>query len=86
LCASLAAVAATHPQAWFRDGKSAEEISVDGSESDDRVSLSEVHDVDLDVDQAAALIVTAVEQARALGIRSPSGSTSAAGKRPIFGT
>lgn len=69
LCASLAAVAVTHPQAWFRDGKSAEEIG----------ALTAVNRMIaypypkymtsiLDVDQAAAVIMTTVDHARTLGI------------------
>lgn len=69
LCASLAAVAATHPNAWFRDGKSAAQIG----------TLSSVNRMVaypypkymtsiLDVDQAAAVVVTSVAEARALAI------------------
>jgi len=69
LCESLAAVAARHPQAWFRDGKSAHEIA----------TLTSVNRMIaypypkfmtsiIDVDQAAAVIVTTDEHARRLGI------------------
>jgi acetyl-CoA C-acetyltransferase len=69
LAASFAAVAATHPEAWFRDGKSAAEIG----------TLTPVNRMIaypypkymtsiLEVDQAAAVIMTTVGEARALGI------------------
>jgi acetyl-CoA C-acetyltransferase len=69
LCASLAAVAATHPNAWFRDGKSADEIG----------TLTAVNRMVaypypkymtsiIDVDQAAAVVITSVAEARALGV------------------
>ena len=69
LSASLAAVAATHPHAWFRDGKSAAEIGTPTA-----VNRMVAYPYPkfmtsiLDVDQAAAIIVTTVDEARALGI------------------
>jgi len=69
LCASLAAVAVTHPNAWFRDGKSAGQIGTPGA-GNRMVAypypkyMTSV----IDVDQAAAVVVTNVAEARALGI------------------
>jgi acetyl-CoA C-acetyltransferase len=69
LCASLASVAATHPHAWFRDRKSAAEI---GTPSPLNRMIAYPYPKFmtsiLEVDQAAAVIVTTVAEARALGI------------------
>jgi acetyl-CoA C-acetyltransferase len=69
LSASLAAVAATHPQAWFRDGKSAAEIGTPTA-SNRMVTYPYPKFMTsiLDVDQAAAVIMTTVGEARRLGI------------------
>jgi acetyl-CoA C-acetyltransferase len=69
LCASLAAVAATHPNAWFRDGKSAEQIATP-SAANRMVAYPYPKYMTsiIDVDQAAAVVVTSVAEARALEI------------------
>ena len=62
-------MAATHPQAWFRDGKSAEEIGTPTAVN--RMigyPYPKFMTSILEVDQAAAVIVTTVAEARALGI------------------
>lgn len=69
LCASLATVAVTHPQAWFRDGKSAEEIGTPTAVNRMIAYPYPKYMASiLDVDQAATVILTTVEQAGALGI------------------
>ena len=69
LCASMSRVAAAHPQAWFRDARSAREI---GTISDaNRIvgyPYPKYMNAILDVDQAAAVIMTTAGQARALGV------------------
>ncbi len=69
LSASLAAVAATHPQAWFRDGKSASEIETP-TPTNRMIAYPYVKFMTsiIEVDQAAAVIMTTVGEARALGI------------------
>ena len=69
LCGSFAAVAAEHPHAWFRDGKSAEEIGTPTTVN--RMvafPYPKFMTSILDVDQAAAVVVTTDEEARRLGI------------------
>jgi acetyl-CoA C-acetyltransferase len=69
LSASLAAIAATHPHAWFRDGKSAAEIESPGPTN--RMiayPYTKFMTSIIEVDQAAAVIMTTVGEARALGI------------------
>lgn len=71
LCASLSRVAATHPQAWFRDARSAEEI---GTVSADNRMVAYPYpkfmNAIINVDQAAAVIMTTAGEARALGVPS----------------
>jgi acetyl-CoA C-acetyltransferase len=69
LCEGFAAVAARHPQAWFRDRKSAAEIATPTSAN--RMiayPYPKFMTSILDVDQAAAIVVTTDEEARRLGI------------------
>lgn len=69
LSASMAAVAATHPQAWFRDGKSAAEI---GTPTPGNRMVTYPYPKFMtsiiDVDQAAAVVMTTADAARRLGI------------------
>ncbi len=69
LCASLARVAATNPQAWFRDAKTAKEI---GTVSADNRMVAYPYpkymNAIMNVDQAAAVIMTTAGEARALGV------------------
>lgn len=69
LCAGFAAVAAEHPCAWFRDGKSAAEIGTP-TPVNRKVAYPYPKFMTsiLDVDQAAAIVVTTDEEARRLGI------------------
>ncbi len=69
LCASLAAIAVTHPNAWFRDGKSAEQIGTPNA-GNRMVAYPYPKYMTsiIDVDQAAAVLVTSAAEARALGI------------------
>lgn len=69
LCARFAAVARDNPYAWFRDGKSAEQIGSTGP--DNRMigfPYPKYMNAIMDVDQAAALLLTDVATARRLGI------------------
>ena len=69
LCSRLAAVAAEHPHAWFRERRSPEEITT--VTPDNRLiafPYPKLMNAIIEVDQAAALIMTSVERARALGI------------------
>ncbi len=69
LCEGLSKVAAENPYAWFRDAKSASEITADTP--DNRVicfPYRKYMNAIMAVDQAAAVIVTSVERARQLGI------------------
>jgi acetyl-CoA C-acetyltransferase len=69
LSASLAAVAATHPQAWFRDGKSASEIGTPtASNRMIAYPYPKFMTSILDVDQAAAVVMTTIGEAARLGI------------------
>jgi acetyl-CoA C-acetyltransferase len=72
LAASFAAVAARNPHAWFRDGKSAAEIgTVTPVNRMIAYPYPKYMTSIIEVDQAAAVIMTTVGEARALGI-SPS--------------
>lgn len=69
LCAGLAAVAADNPYAWFRDRPSAEELTTITAQN--RIvgfPYPKRMNAIIDVDQAAALLMTSVGHARALGI------------------
>ncbi len=71
LSASFSAVAVDHPQAWFRDGKSAEVIgTVSPVNRMIGFPYPKFMTSILEVDQAAAVIMTTVGEARALGIPS----------------
>ncbi len=68
-CARFAAVARDNPYAWFRDGKTADQIGTVGPEN--RMiafPYPKFMNAILDVDQAAALLLTDVETARQLGV------------------
>ncbi|HSQ01068.1 MAG TPA: acetyl-CoA acetyltransferase [Candidatus Dormibacteraeota bacterium] len=69
LCARLAAVAKDNPYAWFRDGKSAEEITT-VSDANRIIGwpYPKYMNAIIAVDQAAALLLTDTETARALGV------------------
>jgi acetyl-CoA C-acetyltransferase len=69
LCARMAAVARDNPYAWFRDGKSADDIGT-VSEANRMIAFPYPKFMNsiLAVDQAAALLMTDVTTARALGI------------------
>jgi acetyl-CoA C-acetyltransferase len=69
LCARMAAVARDNPYAWFRDGKSAEEIGTVG-DSNRMIAFPypKFMNAIIAVDQAAALLMTDVASARQLGI------------------
>jgi acetyl-CoA C-acetyltransferase len=69
LCAGMAAVARDNPYAWFRDGKTAEQISAVGA-SNRMIAFPypKFMNAIINVDQAAALLMTDVDTARALGI------------------
>jgi acetyl-CoA C-acetyltransferase len=65
----FAAIARGNPEAWFRDGKTAEQIT--GIDADNRMisfPYPKYVNAIMDVDQAAALILTNVRTARQLGI------------------
>jgi acetyl-CoA C-acetyltransferase len=69
LWARFSAVAATNPNAWIREAKTAEEIRTVGP--DNRMigyPYPKYMNSNNDVDMAAALIVCSVEKARALGV------------------
>jgi len=69
LCARMAAVARDNPYAWFRDGKSAEEIGAVG-DGNRMIAFPypKFMNAIMNVDQAAAVLMTDVATARALGI------------------
>jgi len=69
LCAGLAAVAKDNPYAWFRDGKSAAEITT-VTDANRLISwpYPKYMNAIIAVDQAAALLLTDTETARRLGI------------------
>lgn len=69
LCARLSQVARDNPYAWFRDGKSAEEIATVTPQN--RMicfPYPKYMNAIMEVDQAAAIIMTSVGAARELGI------------------
>jgi acetyl-CoA C-acetyltransferase len=69
LCARLAAVAKDNPYAWFRDGKSAEEIlTVSDANRIIGWPYPKFMNAIITVDQAAALLLTDTETARELGV------------------
>ena len=69
LCARFAAVARDNPYAWFRDGKSAEEIgSVNAENRLIAFPYLKLMNAIMSVDQAAAVLLTDVDTARQLGI------------------
>jgi len=68
-CARFAAVARDNPYAWFRDGKSAEEIATPSPVN--RVigfPYPKFMNAIMDVDQGAAVLLTSVATARRLGV------------------
>jgi acetyl-CoA C-acetyltransferase len=69
LCERLALVAAGNPYAWFRDGKSASEITA-VSESNRMVGYpyTKYMNAIIEVDQAAAYLMTSAALARELGV------------------
>src|SRR5262245_32461060 len=69
LCARMAAVARDNPYAWFRDGKSAEEIAT-VSDGNRMIAFPypKFMNAIISVDQAAALLMTDAATARELGI------------------
>jgi acetyl-CoA C-acetyltransferase len=69
LCASFAAVAADNPYAWFRDRKSAAEIAT-ATPQNRMVAFPypKFMNAMLEVDQAAAVLMTTAGEARRLGI------------------
>jgi acetyl-CoA C-acetyltransferase len=69
LCAAMSAVAAENPHAWFRERRSAEHVTAVGA--DNRMiafPYPKRMNAILEVDQAAAVILTSAGRARALGI------------------
>src|SRR6185503_198338 len=69
LCSRLAAVAAEHPHAWFQARRSPDEITT--VTPDNRMiafPYPKLMNAIIEVDQSAAVIMTSVERARALGI------------------
>src|SRR5262249_27398705 len=69
LCARLSAVAAQNPYAWFRQKRSAQEIATVTHQN--RLigfPYPKYMNAIMDVDQSAALLMTSVAHARALGI------------------
>jgi acetyl-CoA C-acetyltransferase len=69
LSASFARVAAEHPQAWFRDAKSAAEIgTVTSANRMIAFPYPKFMNAIMEVDQAAAVVMTTASTARAVGI------------------
>ena len=69
LCAGLSAVAADNPHAWFRQARSADEIAtVSPSNRMIGFPYPKLMNAIIEVDQAAAVLMTSVGEARALGI------------------
>jgi acetyl-CoA C-acetyltransferase len=69
LCAEFSQVAALHPFAWSRDGKSAGELA--GVSADNRMihyPFTKYMNANMNVDQAAALLVMSEARAEALGV------------------
>jgi acetyl-CoA C-acetyltransferase len=69
LCAGLSAVAADNPHAWFRTPRTAEEIATPTA-TNRMIAFPypKLMNAIIDVDQAAAVLMTSVGTARALGI------------------
>ena len=69
LCASFSAVAAENPYAWFRTARTAEEIATPTA-TNRMIAFpyTKLMNAIIDVDQAAAVLMTSVGTARALGI------------------
>ena len=88
LCASLAAVAATHPNAWFRDGKSAEQIAtVTAANRMVAYPYPKFMTSIIDVDQAAAVVMTSAARRARSGFRRRDGCTcTAPARRTTSGT
>ena len=69
LCASFSAVAAKNPYAWFREARSAAEITtVTDANRYIAFPYPKYMNSIIDVDQAAALLVTSAGEARRLGV------------------
>ncbi len=69
LCGSLSAVAAQNPYAWFRDGKTGDQIVIPTAENRYvGYPYTKYMNAIMDVDMAAALIMTSAGEARRLGI------------------
>jgi acetyl-CoA C-acetyltransferase len=69
LSASFARVAAGHPQAWFRDAKSADAIAqVNAQNRMVAFPYTKFMNAIMEVDQGAAIVMTTTDEARALGI------------------
>lgn len=69
LAASFARIAADHPQAWFRDAKSADTIAtVNAQNRMVAYPYPKFMNAIMEVDQGAAIVMTTVAEARALGI------------------
>jgi acetyl-CoA C-acetyltransferase len=69
LCGDFAATAARNPYAWFRDGKTGEQITIPTAENRYvGFPYTKYMNAIMDVDMAAALIMTSAGEARRLGI------------------
>ncbi len=69
LCARLSSVAAGTPHAWFREARSADEIAtVSPSNRMIAFPYPKLMNAIIEVDQAAAVLMTSVGEAKALGI------------------
>jgi acetyl-CoA C-acetyltransferase len=69
LCGTMSATAAENPYAWFRDGKSGDEITAPTPQNRYvGFPYTKYMNAIMDVDQAAAVIVTSPAEARRLGI------------------
>ena len=69
LCAQMARVAKDNPYAWFRDGKTAEEIAaVTPSNPMVHYPYTKYMTAMMNVDQAAAILITSEEKAMQLGV------------------
>jgi acetyl-CoA C-acetyltransferase len=69
LCAGLSAVAATNPHAWFPEARTAEEIAtVSPANRMIGFPYPKLMNAIIEVDQAAAVLMTSAEEARALGV------------------
>lgn len=69
LCGDFSATAAQNPDAWFRDGKTGEQITTPTPENRYvGFPYTKYMNAIMDVDMAAALIMTSADEARRLGI------------------